>query len=529
MGARRPAEVGALVDAALSVRRRGDRGAHRRGRRRRRAHPADARRRRQRPVEGTSRRAGTHDPARADRNRRQLLSGAARGLARRLGRVHAAGEEEQGGTRPQPQFPRQLAAGVRAAGRRSVSDLRAGSARGRRLHRPASERLRRHDLPHLERRAAAPLRAPARRGDARRGPVALPPDRRQGPGAHRLSGALGLSRLPLPPQAGDRWHFRLDLRAPRPLQLGGRDLEPDARGGHRELPLHRLVPRPPGRRRRQAVAMESRPAARSRPRPVAAVRAPAARPHRDRRLEPLPRVLEPAARAARTRTAALSALAALAGADLAAAGAGDRGGGSPERRPVQAAAGGAEHRLAAELRVQARAGAQGRARRDRRDRAAVRRHTGAGQAARGSRSARREGLQAHRRFVLARCARHRRPGQGRMGGARRRRRRGRADAAARQGGRGSRPRAAALEPTMPMAALCAGAGRARRYLVPPQGRPRAERGQSHDGRLRREPAPARWTAHGDGRLPERREARHGPVPNPREAPPMPAGPRPVTP
>ena len=38
----------------------------------------------------------------------------------------------------------------------------------------AQEPDRRHDLPHLERRAAAPVRAPARRGDARRGPVGLP-------------------------------------------------------------------------------------------------------------------------------------------------------------------------------------------------------------------------------------------------------------------------------------------------------------------------------------------------------------------
>ena len=54
MGARRPAEMGALEHAAVSVRRGGDRRARRRGHRRRRPHPADAHRGSERPVEGAS-------------------------------------------------------------------------------------------------------------------------------------------------------------------------------------------------------------------------------------------------------------------------------------------------------------------------------------------------------------------------------------------------------------------------------------------------------------------------------------------
>ncbi len=64
--------------------------------------------------------------------------------------------------------------------------------------------------------------------------------------------------------------------------------------------------------------------------------------------------------------------------------------------------------LAAELRVEARAGAQGRARRRRRDRAAGGRDAAARQAPRGAGPARRQGVQAHRRLVLARLQHHRR-------------------------------------------------------------------------------------------------------------------------
>jgi hypothetical protein len=69
---------------------------------------------------------------------------------------------------------------------------------------------------------------------------------REGHRAHRISGDLGIPRFPLPPETGDRRRVRLDLRAPRHVQLGRRDLEPDARGRHRKLPVHRMVPRPSG-------------------------------------------------------------------------------------------------------------------------------------------------------------------------------------------------------------------------------------------------------------------------------------------
>mgnify|MGYP003693577479 CR=1 FL=1 len=57
---------------------------------------------------------------------------------------------------------------------------------------------------------------------------------RQGHRAHRVSGDLRLPRVPLSPEAGDRRRVRLDLRPPRHVQLGRRDLEPDARSRHRQ-------------------------------------------------------------------------------------------------------------------------------------------------------------------------------------------------------------------------------------------------------------------------------------------------------
>jgi hypothetical protein len=44
-------------------------------------------------------------------------------------------------------------------------------------------------------------------------------------------GHLGVSRVPLSPEVRDRRNVRLDLRAPRLVLLGGRDLVADARGG----------------------------------------------------------------------------------------------------------------------------------------------------------------------------------------------------------------------------------------------------------------------------------------------------------
>ena len=137
-------------------------------------------------------------------------------------------------------------------------DVGAGSARRRVVHRRPHEHHRRRRLPHVGRRAAASVRSPARRRDECGGPLALPPHRRQGHRAHRLSGHLGLRGVSLPSEAGDRRRVRLGLRPSRHVQLGGRDLEPDARSGHHELQVHRLVPRPSDRGRPQALSLERR-------------------------------------------------------------------------------------------------------------------------------------------------------------------------------------------------------------------------------------------------------------------------------
>ena len=116
--------------------------------------------------------------------------------------------------------------------------------------------------------------------------------------------------------------FDWAVRAPGHLQLGGRDLVADARSRHHRLQVHRLVSRPCAGGRPQGAALERRQARRSRAHSVEAVRSPAARKSRDRRLEPLSRVFQSAAAIARARIAALSEVARLAGADLAEARAG---------------------------------------------------------------------------------------------------------------------------------------------------------------------------------------------------------------
>ena len=98
MGARRQAEVGPLEHAAVSVGRGRDRGADRRGCRRRRANSADAHSRFQWALEGPSRAAGAHGEARSDRNRRPLLPDPSRRHDGGLGRIHVARQEEQART-----------------------------------------------------------------------------------------------------------------------------------------------------------------------------------------------------------------------------------------------------------------------------------------------------------------------------------------------------------------------------------------------------------------------------------------------
>ena len=189
--------------------------------------------------------------------------------------------------------------------------------------------------------------------------------------ADRLSCDLGLSRVPLPPEAGHRRHVRLDLRSPGRVRLGGRDLESDARGRHRQVSVHRLVPRPPDRRRPEAVSLErstqlggrsarrletvrsSRNSARSRS--AAGI---ASTPSAIRRCsfssassQRFPKWL--------VWQALLSPKLELRGRRASARHVGHCGGSSC----------GAEQRMAAELRQQARAGTQGRPRRARRDHA----------------------------------------------------------------------------------------------------------------------------------------------------------------
>ncbi len=278
------------------------------------------------------------------------------------------------GTRSQSKFPGELAAGIRAARRRSVPDLGARGARGRRVHRRATPTSRAASR-STRGAACCCVRSTTWPTTEMHAEDLWHYQKvgREGHRAHRLSGDLGLPRVPLSPEAGDRRRVRLDLRAPRHVQLGGRDLEPDARGGHRELPVHRLVPRPSDR----ATTSSSTAGART---SSAASRTSRGKPFdhpqlgraRDRRLEPLPRVRQSAAGVPRARARALSEMAGLAGADLAEDGAGRRRSRCARRRPLARSPRRPEHRLAAELRVEARARAQGRARRHRGDRAAGR-------------------------------------------------------------------------------------------------------------------------------------------------------------
>jgi hypothetical protein len=58
-----------------------------------------------------------------------------------------------------------------------------------------------------------------------------------------LSRDLGLPRVSLLSEAGHRRNLGLAVRPSGRIFLGGRDLVADARSGHREISVHRLVPR----------------------------------------------------------------------------------------------------------------------------------------------------------------------------------------------------------------------------------------------------------------------------------------------
>ena len=93
---------------------------------------------------------------------------------------------------------------------------------------------RRHDVPHVERRAAAPVRAPARRRDARRGPVGLPGARaRRAPSSpatrrSRSTTSSAITRRTVIGGTFDWLYEHLGM-----FMLGRRDLVADARGRHR--------------------------------------------------------------------------------------------------------------------------------------------------------------------------------------------------------------------------------------------------------------------------------------------------------
>ena len=119
------------------------------------------------------------------------------------------------------------------------------------------EHHRRHHVPHVERRAAAPVRAacPTRRctprtcGSTRRWARRAPSSRaiRRSPSIHEFryhpKSVIG--------GTFDWIYEHLGL-----FSLGGRDLGADARGGHHRLQVHRLVSRPSDRGRPQALPLE---------------------------------------------------------------------------------------------------------------------------------------------------------------------------------------------------------------------------------------------------------------------------------
>ena len=301
-------------------------------------------------------------------------------------------------------------------------DVGAGSARGRRLHRRAIANITGGVAFHTW---SGVLLRPFEH---------LPDDEmhaedlwvyqahgRQGHRAHRLSRHLGLPRVSLPPEAGDRRHVRLGLRAPRHVQLGGRDLV--ARCAKRASPSYKYIDwfrdHPP-EDDLKLYPLERREARRHRAHSVEAVRPSAARPGRDRRLEPLPRVL-----AIRRRSSS--------SARSRASRSGSSGRRSPRRSsssctPAAKPLGGGHCTVRSSCRTRAgcRRYVSKRALErkvvrgvDRGDRAAGGRDAGRKASARdehGQLEGKR--VQAHRRVVLARLPRHRRPHEAEMGRAR---------------------------------------------------------------------------------------------------------------
>ena len=114
----------------------------------------------QRPVEGASGGAAADGAPRSDRDRRDVLPDPSRRHARGLGRLHVKrSKNARQGLDLNRNFPanwrqefEQLGAGPFPTSEPEVRALVA-------VHRPPSEHHRRRQLPHLERRAAAPVRS----------------------------------------------------------------------------------------------------------------------------------------------------------------------------------------------------------------------------------------------------------------------------------------------------------------------------------------------------------------------------------
>ena len=203
-------------------------------------------------------------------------------------------------------FPVGLAPGVRAAGRGALSHLRAGGARGGRLHRAATPTSARGVSFHTH--SGVILR-----------PFSSEPDDEMHAEDLWLYKLFGKKSTELTgyPNISIFHDFKYH---PKQVITGGFDWiyehlgqffwtveiwAPVQRGGHRGLPLHRLVPRASARGRPEAAALERPRAGRRGLRRVVSVRPSAAGPGRAGRLEQARRLPQPAGEVPRARGEAL--------------------------------------------------------------------------------------------------------------------------------------------------------------------------------------------------------------------------------
>ena len=234
-GARRRA-LPALERASVPPRRAAGRAPPGR-RRRRRAGADDAASRPERLLEAAPRRRAAPDRAPAGRLRRRVLPRVSRGHDSELGRRDRHDRPRARGPRPEPELARRLGAGGRPARRRPVPHVRARGARARRGDRRSEEHHELHRLPHLLRRAPAPLLGPLGRGLPDHRPASVQAHGRGGDPAHRLPVDLDLPRLQVRPQARHQGRrHRLDLRLPRRVRVGDR-----SSGARSDRPVSRIT------------------------------------------------------------------------------------------------------------------------------------------------------------------------------------------------------------------------------------------------------------------------------------------------